>query len=95
MIDALKRHMARYTHRVAISNSRFVALNKHSVAFKWKDYRVTDPHKTKVMTLAITEFIRRTNRRRYPILATAPRRGPRHGSGYSSRLEQSRSFTRF
>jgi Putative transposase len=34
------RYLARYTHRVAISNRRLVALNDKGVTFKWKDYRL-------------------------------------------------------
>jgi hypothetical protein len=53
------RYLSRYTHRVAIANSRLVALDDYGVAFKWKDYRVDGPERAKVMTLAIDEFIRR------------------------------------
>jgi hypothetical protein len=57
--EPVLRYLARYTHRVAISNSRLVALDAHSVAFRWKDYRSDRPERTKVMKLAIDEFIRR------------------------------------
>ncbi|MFD3266720.1 IS91 family transposase, partial [Phenylobacterium ferrooxidans] len=50
-------YLGRYTHRVAIANSRLASLNDHEVAFRWKDYRHHD--KTKLMTLAADEFIRR------------------------------------
>jgi ssDNA-binding Zn-finger/Zn-ribbon topoisomerase 1 len=53
------RYLARYTHRVAISNSRLIALDDNSVTFKWKDYRIEGPERHKVMTLATHEFIRR------------------------------------
>jgi Putative transposase/Transposase zinc-binding domain len=53
------RYLARYTHRVAISNRRLVALNDNDVAFKWKDYRLDGPERYAVMTLATNEFIRR------------------------------------
>jgi hypothetical protein len=53
------RYMARYTHRVAIANSRLVAIDDEGVSFKWKDYRVEGPARIKVMTLAADEFIRR------------------------------------
>src|ERR1700730_9790711 len=49
----------RYTHRVAISNSRLIALNETSVTFKWKDYRIDGNDRYKTMTLAAHEFIRR------------------------------------
>lgn len=50
-------YLGRYTHRVAIANSRLVAVTDHEVAFRWRDYR--HHGKTKVMTLAADEFIRR------------------------------------
>ena len=50
-------YLARYTHRVAIANSRLVALADGRVSFLWKDYRHHD--KRKVMTLDADEFIRR------------------------------------
>ena len=50
-------YLARYTHRVAIANSRLVSLASAEVAFRWKDYR--HHGKTKLMTLAADEFIRR------------------------------------
>ncbi len=53
------RYLARYTHRVAISNRRLVALNDNGVTFKWKDYRLDGPERYGVMTLDTHEFIRR------------------------------------
>ena len=50
-------YLGRYTHRVAIANSRLVSLTDGQVTFRWKDYR--HHGKTKVMTLAADEFIRR------------------------------------
>jgi len=50
-------YLGRYTHRVAIANSRLVSLANAAVAFRWKDYR--HHSKTKLMTLAADEFIRR------------------------------------
>src|SRR4030088_231389 len=52
-------YLARYTHRVAISNSRLIALDDNGVTFKWKDYRIEGRDRYKVMTLATPEFIRR------------------------------------
>jgi len=52
-------YLSRYTHRVAISNSRLVALDEAGVTFTWKDYRATGRERPKLMTLAIDEFIRR------------------------------------
>jgi hypothetical protein len=56
---AVLAYLARYTHRVAISNSRLTALDDSGVTFKWKDYRIEGPDRYKVMTLAPHEFIRR------------------------------------
>jgi hypothetical protein len=50
-------YLGRYTHRVAIANSRLVSITDHDVAFRWKDYR--HHGKSKVMTLDAHEFIRR------------------------------------
>lgn len=51
------KYLARYTHRVAISNSRLVKLDEGRVSFRYKDY--ADDHKSKVMTLTAVEFLRR------------------------------------
>jgi Putative transposase/Transposase zinc-binding domain len=53
------RYLARYTHRVAISNRRLIACDERGVTFKWKDYRLEGRQRYKVMTLPIHEFIRR------------------------------------
>jgi hypothetical protein len=50
-------YLGRYTHRVAIANSRLIALEDGQVSFRWKDYRHHD--KQKVMTLSAAEFMRR------------------------------------
>jgi hypothetical protein len=50
-------YLGRYTHRVAISNARLVAMTDRDVAFHWKDYR--HHGKAKTMTLSADEFIRR------------------------------------
>ena len=57
--EEVLRYLARYTHRVAISNSRLVAINDNGVTFRWKDYRIEGHERYKVMTLATHEFIRR------------------------------------
>jgi hypothetical protein len=57
--EAVLAYLARYTHRVAISNSRLVALDDMGVTFKWKDYRIEGRDRYKVMTLTTHEFIRR------------------------------------
>ena len=57
--EEVLRYLARYTHRVAISNSRLIALDGNGVTFKWKDYRANGRDRAKVMTLAVDEFIRR------------------------------------
>jgi hypothetical protein len=51
--------LSRYTHRVAISNSRLISLDDASVTFKWKDYCAKRRERQKIMTLAVGEFIRR------------------------------------
>ena len=53
------RYLARYTHRVAISNRRLIACDDKGVTFKWKDYRLEGRERYQVMTLATHEFIRR------------------------------------
>jgi Putative transposase/Transposase zinc-binding domain len=57
--EEVLRYLARYTHRIAISNRRLIACDDKSVTFSWKDYRVEGPDRYKVMTLATHEFIRR------------------------------------
>jgi hypothetical protein len=52
-------YLSRYTHRVAISNSRLVAADATGVTFSYKDYRIEGPDRYKTMTLEPTEFIRR------------------------------------
>ncbi len=51
------RYLGRYTHRVAISNSRILSFDGHTVVFRWKDYR--DGGKQKAMSLSASEFVRR------------------------------------
>jgi hypothetical protein len=57
--EEVLRYLARYTHRVAISNRRLIASDDNAVTFKWKDYRIEGAERYKVMTLATGEFIRR------------------------------------
>jgi hypothetical protein len=52
-------YLSRYTHRVAISNSRLIALDDKKVTFTWKNYREKGRERYKTMTLATNEFIRR------------------------------------
>ncbi len=52
-------YLGRYTHRVAISNQRLLAVRNGEVTFQWKDYRSKDRQNSRVMTLAAEEFIRR------------------------------------
>jgi hypothetical protein len=56
---AVLAYLARYTHRVAISNRRLVAADEKGVTFAYKDYRIEGPGRFKKMTLATDEFIRR------------------------------------
>jgi hypothetical protein len=51
------KYLARYTHRVAISNRRLVALEDRQVTFRWKDY--AHGNRQRLMTLEAVEFIRR------------------------------------
>ena len=57
--EAVLAYLARYTHRVAISNSRLVSLDDRGVTFHWKDYRQDGQARQKLMTLTPGEFIRR------------------------------------
>ena len=77
------KYLARYTHRVAISNSRLLELRDGRVTFRYKDY--ADDHRQKTMTLAANEFLRRfvqhilprsfVKIRHYGLLANAQREG--------------------
>ena len=52
-------YLSRYTHRVAIANSRLLAFDARGVTFRWKDYRASGKTRYKAMTLSADEFIRR------------------------------------
>ena len=56
---AVLAYLSRYTHRVAIANSRLVTLDEHGVTFRWKDYRAKGKTRHKLMTLSAPEFMRR------------------------------------
>ena len=51
------KYLARYTHRVAISNNRLLKLEEGQVTFRYKDY--AEAHQQKTMTLSAEEFLRR------------------------------------
>ena len=82
---AVLAYLSRYTHRVAISNQRLLALDERGVTFRWKDYRATGKTRHKTMTLGADEFMRRFllhvlpggfhRIRHYGLLANAGRRG--------------------
>ena len=82
--EAVLAYLSRYTHRVAISNRRLVAMNDDGVSFRWKDYRAKGQTRHKTMTLAPKEFMRRFllhvlpsrfhRIRHYGLLANAGRR---------------------
>ncbi len=55
--ETVVEYLGRYTHRVAISNNRILAVQDGKVTFSWKDYK--DNNRRKVMTLTADEFIRR------------------------------------
>ncbi len=57
--EAVLAYLSRYTHRVAIANSRLIAFDGKAVTFKCKDYRAKAQNRQKVMTLVVDEFIRR------------------------------------
>jgi hypothetical protein len=57
--QAVLAYLSRYTHRVAIANSRLAAIDRNGVTFKWKDYRREGSDRFKLMTLDTSEFIRR------------------------------------
>ena len=56
---AVLAYLSRYTHRVAIANSRLIALDERGVTFSWKDYRAKGKTRHKTMTLSPDEFMRR------------------------------------
>ena len=56
---AVLAYLSRYTHRVAISNSRLISMDETGVTFRWKDYRATGRTRHKTMTLESDEFMRR------------------------------------
>ncbi len=57
--EAVLAYLSRYTHRVAISNRRLLALDETGVTFRYKDYRRDGAERQRVMTLGSFEFIRR------------------------------------
>ena len=57
--ETVLAYLSRYTHRVAISNSRLLNFDEQGVTFKWKDYRSKQRFRYKTMTLKTDEFIRR------------------------------------
>jgi hypothetical protein len=57
--EAVLAYLSRYTHRVAISNSRLIAHDERGVSFRWKDYRAKGRTRYKAMTLDADEFMRR------------------------------------
>ena len=82
--EAVLAYLSRYTHRVAIANSRLLALDERGVTFRWKDYRAKGKTRHKTMTLTTDEFMRRFllhilpsgfhRIRHYGLLANAGRR---------------------
>jgi len=57
--EAVLAYLSRYTHRVAISNSRLLRFDEAGVTFRYKDYRRAGADRQQAMTLAADEFIRR------------------------------------
>jgi hypothetical protein len=52
-------YLGRYTHRVALSNQRLLSFADDQVTFQYKDYRSSEPQRSRQMTLSADEFIRR------------------------------------
>ena len=83
--QALLAYLSRYTHRVAISNTRLLRFDETGVTFRYKDYRRDGADRQQTMTLAADEFLRRFllhvlprgfhRIRHYGLLAGATRRG--------------------
>ena len=83
---AVLAYLSRYTHRVAISNARLIAVDANNVTFKVKDYRLEGPARYTTMTLVSGEFIRRFllhvlpkgfhRIRHYGLLARGPAKAP-------------------
>ena len=81
--EAVLAYLSRYTHRVAISNSRLISADANTVVFQWKDYRVKSGDRRSVMRFSTSELIRhflihvlpdRFHRiRHYGLLASAQR----------------------
>ena len=57
--EAVLAYLARYTHRVAIANSRLISLKQGKVTFKYKEYRKKEGKQEEEMTLKAAEFMRR------------------------------------
>lgn len=57
--ESVLTYLSRYTHRIAIANSRLLHADKNSVSFKWKDYRIKGHKRYSRITLQTDEFIRR------------------------------------
>ncbi len=57
--EAVLAYLSRYTHRVAISNSRLIHFDESGVTFRYKDYRREGADRQQLMTLGHDEFIRR------------------------------------
>ena len=57
--EAVLAYLSRYTHRVAIANSRLLEFTDRGVTFQWKDYRSKQRFRHQSMTLKTDEFIRR------------------------------------
>jgi hypothetical protein len=57
--EAVLAYLSRYTHRVAIANSRLISADQNGVTFRYKDYRIKGRERYKTITLSAHEFIRR------------------------------------
>ena len=89
---AVLDYLSRYTHRVAISNSRLVSIDENGVTFRWKDYAATvdrqndDPRPEFIRRFLIHVLPDGFHRiRHYGLFASAARKANSHGSANCSR----------
>ena len=100
-------YLSRYTHRVAISNSRLLACDGDGVTFKYKDYRIEGRARQKIMRLTTDEFIRRFLIHVLPTAftasaitacsqaASAPKTSPERASCWSRRSHANKTIPQY
>ena len=97
--QAVLAYLARYTHRVAIANSRLISADEAGVTFKWKDYQIKLPGRYKTMTLPTHEFIRRflipcSNIARARQLFAVPQSAAQHNIDPAAKSDQPRALSK-